>query len=125
MNFRRRPWSRKLADAFRGLSRAVRSQSSFHVHLGAAAAVVAVGAALRVGLVEWCLLAGAIGFVLVAEMFNTAIESLARALNTGPHPRVRDALDMASAAVLLSAMFAAVIGVAVFGKRAGQILGVW
>jgi len=125
MNVRRRPWSRKFADAFRGLCRAVRSQSSFLVHLWAAAAVVAVGAALRVGLVEWCLLAGAIGFVLVAEMFNTAIESLARALNTGRHPRVRDALDMASAAVLLSAMFAAVIGVAVFGQRAGRILGVW
>jgi hypothetical protein len=125
MNFRRRPWSRKFADAFRGLSRAVRSQSSFLVHLWAAAAVVAVGALLRVGLVEWCLLAGAIGFVLVAETFNTAIESLARALNTGRHPRVRDALDMASAAVLLSAMCAAVIGVAVFGQRAGRILGVW
>ena len=41
MHFRRRSWPRKFADAFRGLSRAVRSQSSFFVHLWVAAAVVA------------------------------------------------------------------------------------
>jgi diacylglycerol kinase len=125
MHFRRRSWPRKFADAFRGLSRAVRSQSSFFVHLWVAAAVVAVAAVLRVSLVEWCLLIGAIGIVLVAEIFNTSIESLARALDTGRHPRVRDALDMASAAVLLSAVVAAVIGIAVFGHRAGVLAGFW
>jgi diacylglycerol kinase len=113
----RRPWRRKFADAFRGLSRAVRSQSSFIVHLWAAVAVVVAAAVLRVSLVEWCLLLGAIGVVLVAEIFNTAIESLARAIDVGRHPRIRDALDMASAAVLLAAITAAVIGVIVFGPR--------
>ena len=125
MHFRRRSWPRKFADAFRGLFRAVRSQSSFFVHLWAAAAVVAAAVALRVSLVEWCLLIGAIGIVLVAEIFNTSIESLARAVDAGRHPRIRDALDMASAAVLLSAMVAAVIGVVVFGHRAGVLGGLW
>jgi diacylglycerol kinase (ATP) len=125
MQFRRRSWTRKFADAVRGLCRAVRSQSSFFIHLWAAAAVIAVAAVLRVSLVEWCLLAGAIGIVLVAEIFNTAIESLARALNTGRHPRVRDALDMASAGVLLSAIVAVIIGGGVFGQRAGRMLGLW
>lgn len=125
MDFRRRSWLRKYANAFRGLSRAVRSQSSFFVHLWAAAVVVAVATVLRVSLVEWCLLAGAIGIVLVAEIFNTAIESLARAIDVGRHPRIRDALDMASAAVLLSAVVAAVIGGIVFGQRAGALLGLW
>jgi diacylglycerol kinase (ATP) len=125
MQFRRRSWTRKFADAVRGLYRAVRSQSSFFIHLWAAAAVIAVAAVLRVSLVEWCLLAGAIGIVLVAEIFNTAIESLARALNTGRHPRVRDALDMASAGVLLSAIVAVIIGGGVFGQRAGRMLGLW
>ena len=112
-----RTWSRKFADAFRGLSRAVRTQSSFAVHLLAAGSVVAAGAFFRVSAVEWCLLALAIGLVLMAEIFNTAIESLARAPGSRRHPRVRDALDMASAAVLLAAITAAVIGVIVFGPR--------
>ena len=112
-----RTWSRKFADAFRGLARAVRTQSSFAVHLGVAGAVVAAGALFRVSAVEWCLLSFAIGLVLMAEIFNTAIESLARAPGSRRHPRFRDALDMASAAVLLAAITAAVIGVIVFGPR--------
>jgi len=82
-----------------------------------AAAVVAAGAFFGVSAVEWCLLVFAIGLVLMAEIFNTAIESLARAPGSRRHPRLRDALDMASAAVLLAAMTAAVIGMLVFGSR--------
>ena len=112
-----RTWSRKFADAFRGLARAVRTQSSFAVHLGMAGAVVAAGALFRVSTVEWSLLVFAIGLVLMAEIFNTAIESLARAPGSRRHPRFRDALDMASAAVLLAAITAAAVGVIVFGPR--------
>ena len=125
MRCHRRTWSSKFADAFRGLARAVRSQSSFLVHVWVAAAVVAAAAAMRVSAVEWCLLAGAIGFVLVAEVFNTAIESLARALPPGRHPRIRDALDMAGGGVLLSAVTAAVIGAIVFLRRAGELFEIW
>ena len=125
MKTTRRPWSSKFADAFRGLARAFRTQSSFFVHVWAAVAVGVAGAVLRVSLVEWCLLAGAIGIVLVAETFNTAIESLARAIDVGRHPRIRDALDMASAGVLLSAATAAVIGAVVLGQRAGAAIGFW
>lgn len=120
-----RPWLHKFADAFRGLRRAVRSQTSFAVHLTVAAAVVVAAAVLRVSLVEWCLLIGAIGFVTMAEVFNTAIESLARAHDVGRHPRIRDALDMASAAVLVASITAAGIGVVVFGTRAAGWLGLW
>lgn len=122
---RQRTWADKFRDAFRGLSRSIRSQSSFSVHLAVAALVVVVAAIMQVSPVSWCLLAGAIGIVLSAEVFNTAIESLARSLGPRRHPRIRDALDMASAAVLLAAITAVVIGVIVFGHRAGSLLGWW
>ena len=112
-----RSWSQKFADAFRGLSRAVRSQSSFGVHLGMATAVVATGAFVQVSTVEWCLLVCAIGLVLMAEIFNTAIESLARGPGSRRHPRLRDALDMASGGVLVAAVTAAAIGLFVLGPR--------
>ena len=117
-----RPWSCKFTDAFRGLRRAVRSQSSFAVHLAVAGAVVIAAAVLGVSVVEWCLLLGAIGFVLTAEVFNTAIESLARAHDVGRHPRIRDALDMASAAVLVAAITAAVLGATVFLPKLWTLL---
>ena len=117
-----RPWSHKFVDAFRGLPRAVRSQNSFAVHLTVATAVIVAAAVLRVSLVEWCLLLGAIGFVITAEVFNTAIESLARAHDVGRHPRIRDALDMASAAVLVAAITAALIGATVFLPKLWTLL---
>ena len=127
MKFLRRPrtWRDKFRDAFRGLSRSIRSQSSFSVHLAVAGVVVVAAAVMRLSLVHWCLLAGAIGIVLTAEVFNTSIESLARSLGPRRHPRIRDALDMASGAVLLAAITAVVIGLIVFGQRAGSLLGWW
>jgi len=120
-----RAWWAKFAAACRGLARAVIGESSFAVHLAAAAAVVAAGLVLRISAVEWALLAAAISGVLAAETFNTAIESLARAFDARRHPRIRDALDMASAGVLLSAVTAAVIGAVVFGHRVGALTGCW
>jgi len=120
-----RTWAAKFADAFRGLFRALRSQSSFGVHLPMALLVVAAAAILQATAVEWGVLLLAIGIVLVAEMFNTALESLAKAVQTGPHPRVRDALDIASGAVLLASLLAAAIGLTVLGHRAGIWLALW
>lgn len=87
------------------------------MHLCVGAAVVAAAALFRVSFVEWCLLAGAIAMVLAAEVFNSALESLARAFGPGRNPRIRDALDMAGAAVLVTAGGAAVIGGCVFVPR--------
>ena len=107
-------WKSKFGYAFRGLRRAFRTQHSFAIHLLIACIVVAAAAVLRVTMIEWGLIVAAIGMVLVAETFNTAIESLARAVHTQFHPRLRDALDIASAAVLLAAGTAVVIGICIF-----------
>jgi len=107
-------WKSKFGYAFRGLRRAFRTQHSFAIHLLIACVVVAAAAVLRVTTIEWGLIVAAIGMVLVAETFNTAIESLARAVHTQLHPRLRDALDIASAAVLLAAGTAVVIGICIF-----------
>lgn len=115
--FRPHSWRHKFAHAFRGLRRAIRTQSSFAIHFAVAAAVGLCAAILRVSSAEWCLLVLAVGLVLAAETFNTAMESLARVFGTAFHPRLRDALDMASAAVLLAACTAVAIGLIVFLPR--------
>ena len=114
IRFRRHSWKNKFLNALRGLQRALRTQSSFAVHLLIACIAVIAAAILRVTMVEWGLLVAAIGMVMVAEIFNTAIESLSRAVDTQFHPRLRDALDIASAAVLIAAGTAVVIGLCIF-----------
>jgi diacylglycerol kinase len=118
-------WSRKFRNAFRGVKLGVRGQSSFFVHFFAAAMVVAAALALSCNLVEWCLLAGAIAAVLVAEMFNTALERLAKAVDPRHNPHLRDALDIGSAAVLLAAAGAAIVGAIVFLHRLSATLNWW
>lgn len=117
MKLSQRGWGAKFADAFRGLGRAVRSQSSFAVHLAVAGSVVALGTLIGLSAGDWALIALAIGLVLMAEIFNTALESLARGPGSRRHPRLRDALDMASAAVLVAAGTAICIGLLVLGPK--------
>jgi len=121
----RRRWKSKFADAFRGISLGMRGQSSFRVHLVMATAVVLLAAVLRVGLIEWCLLILCIAAVLAAELFNSALERLAREVDRNHNPAVGAALDIASGAVLTAALGSATVGCLIFGRRVGVLAGWW
>ena len=118
----KRSWLQKFGDAFRGLYHAVSTEWSFAAHLPVAAAAVALAAWLGISPVEWCLVALSIGGVIAAEVFNTSVESLARALDSGPDQRVKDALDTASAAVLVAVGAAIMVGLVIFGPRLLAVL---
>ena len=120
-----RPWKQKFADAFRGLRQGVRTGRSFVAHFAVAAAVLAAAAALRVDALEWCILLLCIAGVLAAEMFNSALESLARSITAQENPYIRDALDIASGAVLTAAFGSVAVGAVLFGQHAGHLLGWW
>lgn len=120
---------RKLIDrfraAFRGVRRGVGGERNFRVHLALAVAVVVAAALLQASRWEWTLLVVSIGGVLAAEMFNTALETTARAITDQHDEHIRDALDIASGAVLIAATSASVVGVLVLGHRLGAVLGWW
>jgi len=110
----RRTWPAKFADSFRGLAAALRTQSSFAVHLLATVVVVAAAAVLHVSAIEWCLLVFACASVLSMEMINTALERLTAAVHPDRSPLVGQALDIASGAVLVASLGAAIIGAVIF-----------
>jgi diacylglycerol kinase len=116
-------FANKFRHAFRGAKRGIRGQSSFFIHIFCAMVVVAGAVALDVSLVEWCLFAVCITMVLAAEMFNTALERLAKAISREHHPDIGTALDISSAAVLLTAIGAAVVGVILFLNRILLLFG--
>jgi diacylglycerol kinase len=120
-----RSWPEKFRSAWRGLWLAIRSERSFAVHLPMAAAVVVSAVVLQVTWVEACLLGLCVSLVLVAEIFNTAVEHLAREISRDERPGIAAALDMASGAVLLAAIGAACVGGAIFLTRLGLMLGWW
>lgn len=112
-----RTWLGKFADAFRGLFHALRTQTSFAAHIPVAGLAVAAGLWLGLSAAEWGLVTLAIGMVIGAEVFNTALEDLARAVGRYPDDGIRDALDTASAGVLVAVTTAVVVGCIVLGPR--------
>jgi diacylglycerol kinase len=121
----RRLWGDKFRDAFRGVRVGVSGQSSFVAHLAISAVVIAAAAALQSPLAEWCLLLLCIAVVLTAEMFNSALESMAKAITHEKHPHLGDSLDIASAGVLVASLGAATVGALIFVNRLALRLGWW
>ncbi len=119
---RSRPWRAKFQDALRGIKWGVRGHSSFFVHFFFTALVLAAAGMLRCSVEQWCILVLCIGGVLVAELFNSALETLFRQLDEATKERAWRSLDIAAGAVLLASGVAVVVGALVFVQRLGQLL---
>jgi diacylglycerol kinase (ATP) len=108
--------------AFRGVWTMLISQHNAWIHL--LATVCACGLGLLIGLspLEWCAIVIAIVMVWAAEAVNTAFELLCDVASPEFHPLVQKGKDVAAAAVLLSAVGAALIGLLVFGPHLLRIV---
>ena len=110
----KRSWPKKFQDAGRGMWIAVSGGGSYTVHVFAAAMVIAAAVFFGVTHAEWCILVLCIALVFSAEILNTGLEVLARALRQEYDATVRDALDIGSGAVLAAAIGVAIVGLVIF-----------
>jgi diacylglycerol kinase len=85
-----------------------------HLHLCAALAVVALGVWIGLLWWEWIAVVLAIALVMACEAINTSLEIVCDLITKEFHPQIRDAKDIAAAAVLLAAIGAAIVGAIVF-----------
>jgi diacylglycerol kinase len=107
-----RSWVAMFRDAIRGVKVAIRGEVNFFIHMFIAVIAGVGGGILKISDNRWwCIFILCVTIVLTAELFNTAIEHLARAVTREQHPEVRDALDIASGAVLVAALGASCVGV--------------
>ena len=106
--------SRNLLDsvqfALDGIVYAVRHERNVKIHFVAAVVVLVACLILPLDPLGVLMVLGATSLVLVAELINTAIESVVNMTIQGHHPLARIAKDVAAAAVLVSAFFS--LGVA-------------
>lgn len=77
-------------------------------------AVTFLGFYFQISSFEWIAIVFAIGFVIISEALNTAIEIDIDLTSPGYHPFARDAKDVAAAAVLLSLFISIIIGLIIF-----------
>jgi diacylglycerol kinase (ATP) len=97
----------------RGLGAAWRYEASFRQEVIVGVLLLPVAAWLAPTLVQALVLMGAVVFVWLVELLNSAIEALADAVSLERHPLIGRAKDIGSAAVLLSLLLAAGIWLAV------------
>ncbi len=105
---------KRFLDAFRGIRIVVATTSHFVVHLFFAILSIVLGFYLNISEMEWIAIIFAIGFVIAAEAFNTAIEIDIDLTSPEYHPYARDTKDVAAGAVLIATFTAIIIGLIIF-----------
>lgn len=109
---------KKLFDAFAyagsGIAHAFKTGRNFRIEVFCAAVVLTAARAFQISEMQWLIILINIGIVLSAELFNTAIEQLCNAFTAEFHTGVKIIKDAAAAAVLVSAVVAAICGAVIF-----------
>ncbi|VBB06081.1 prokaryotic diacylglycerol kinase [Lucifera butyrica] len=100
-----------------GIIYALRSQRNMTVHVTAAGIVLIMAWRLHLARSEVLMLVVAVTLVIMAELFNTAIESVVDLISPGYHPQAKIAKDVAAGAVLIAAIMAVIIGIILFVPR--------
>ena len=109
--------SKRFKNAFRGMYVFYKTSNHFYIILLAILSVIFLGFYFRVSSFEWIALIFSISFVIVSEVFNTAIEIDIDLTSPEYHPFARDTKDVAAAAVVLSIINSIVIGFIVFSPK--------
>ncbi len=102
-------WS-PIRVAVNGLVFTFRTQRHMRFHLYVVLVVILLGVVACLGMREMLVLLFTITLVLVSEMFNSAIEATVDLVSPTYHPLAKFAKDIAAGAVLITTVFALVIG---------------
>lgn len=112
---------RKLRQSFHyavcGLRACMQTERNFRIHLTATFYVALAAYAAGLDAVRCALLCVCFALMLGAELMNTAIERLCDRQASGYDHLVREAKDIAAAAVFLCALFCVLVGVLFFIKE--------
>ncbi len=100
--------------AFAGLKVLFKEEHNAWIHLFATVCVIVAGILFKISLLEWVAVAFAIGLVFSFEIMNTSVENIADFICPERDDRIKRIKDLAAAAVLVSAITAAVVGLLVF-----------
>ncbi|MBI4435859.1 MAG: diacylglycerol kinase [Candidatus Omnitrophica bacterium] len=103
-----------LNNAIEGLTYAFKTQRNFRIHIGVAVTVLLFSAATGMSRMEFLILLLTISFVMISEIFNTAVELVINMTKDHFHPMARTAKDVAAGCVLLSAVNALCVGYFLF-----------
>lgn len=112
---------RKILDSFNyavaGIVYAIKSQRNMKIHMIAALLVLGLAIYLRISTREFLIIFFAITLVVMAELFNTAIEAVVDLYVQEYHPLAKTAKNVAAGAVLMAALNSIVVAYIIIFPR--------
>jgi len=105
-----RQWFKSANFAIEGILHGARTQKHMRYHFFSASIVLLASYILGVSRMEFIIISLAVILVLLAEMLNSAIETVVDLLSPDYAEKARIAKDIAAGAVLITAFGAAVLG---------------
>ncbi|MBU1110894.1 diacylglycerol kinase family protein [Patescibacteria group bacterium] len=105
-----------------GIFHTLRTQSNIYVQLPVGVIVLVAAWYFQVEIWEWVVLILTISAVLVAELFNTAVEAMMNVIQGHYDLNVKVAKDVAAGGVLVMALASVVVGLLIFGPRILQAI---
>jgi len=100
--------------AFEGLSHAIWTQRHVRVQLILVALALTLSYVMHIKPEQLLFVLSAAALVMMAELFNTAIEVVVNMITEAYHPLAKIAKDVAAAGVLIASMYAFLVGITVF-----------
>lgn len=117
-----RKWRRSFRYAYEGIKYALDTQRNMKFHFSIAFLVLLAALFIHLSKTDILFILLAVTFMIVTELINTAIEKTVDLAMPDRHPLAKIAKDVAAASVLVSAMFAVVVGLVVFYEPIDQLL---
>ena len=118
-----RNWLESFGHALDGITKTIKTERNLRIQIAFGILAVIGCIIFRVEVWQFVAVAGAVFFVLVMELVNTAIEALTDLSCKGKiHPLAKIAKDAAAGAVLLASVFAVIVGVVVFAPEILNLL---
>lgn len=112
---------RKILDSFNyavaGIVYSIKSQRNMKIHMIAALLVLGLAIYLRISTREFLIIFFAITLVVMAELFNTAIEAVVDLYVQEYHPLAKTAKNVAAGAVLMAALNSIVVAYIIIFPR--------
>ena len=103
--------------AFSGILSVIKAERNIKIHLVLAAFAILLGLILGISRLEWLAIILIIAAVLVAEIFNSAIEEICNIIRREDHLDYKETKfirDVSAGAVLILAIASVIIGAIIF-----------
>ena len=109
---------KKLKNSFKyaiqGIKSALKTEQNLKIHFIVTVLAIILGIVLKINLTEWAICFLLFGFVITAELLNTAIEVTVDLAMPERNEKAKLAKDIAAGAVLVSAIVSILVGIVIF-----------